>query len=282
GGPGGVASEDAHPGEEPSTAIDRDRLHDALEALHGQTTDELWLVLIGHGTFDGREARFNLRGPDVSAAELADWLEDVRRPTAIVNCASASGSFIERLSAADRVIVTATKSGYEHNYARFGEFMSQAIGSKEADLDKDGQTSLLEGWLLAARRTEEFYRTKGRLATEHALLDDNADAAGSLPESFDGVRPAAATVPPLTKGGPGGVTPDGLRAHQFHLIRGTEDERLSPEARARRDALELELFRLRTRKAELPEKDYAAELERILLDLARLYEAAVEQDEESQ
>ena len=29
-------------------------------------------VLIGHGTFDGKEAKFNLRGPDFSATELAD------------------------------------------------------------------------------------------------------------------------------------------------------------------------------------------------------------------
>ena len=53
----------------------------ATETQTGQTP--LWLVLIGHGTFDGKTAKFNLHGPDLTAAELKTWLADgsVVQPT---------------------------------------------------------------------------------------------------------------------------------------------------------------------------------------------------------
>src|SRR5690606_27057801 len=94
---------------------DLDRLKKILEAEPKESDSELWLVMLGHGTFDGREAKFNLRGPDVSAGELAEWLKPFRRQLVIVNCASASSPFLTKLSGPDRVIVTATRSGYEQN-----------------------------------------------------------------------------------------------------------------------------------------------------------------------
>src|SRR2546423_1632058 len=151
---------------------DRDRLQQALTTETNQT-GELWLVLIGHGTFDGKEAKFNLRGPDFSATELAEWLKPIRRPLVIIDSASSSGPFINKVSAPGRVVITATRSGYEQNYARFGQFMSEAITDPQADLDKDGQTSLLEAFLMASRRVSQFYQIEGRLASEHALIDDN-------------------------------------------------------------------------------------------------------------
>ena len=151
-------------------------LKQALTNEPTNSTAELWLVLIGHGTFDGKEARFNLRGPDLSATELAGWLKPFRRPVIVINCASSSSPFIHTLSTPGRVIVTATKSGYEQNYARFGQFIATAITDPTADLDKDGQTSLLEAFIMASRRVAEFYEAEGRLATETALLDDNGDS----------------------------------------------------------------------------------------------------------
>ena len=46
-------------------------LLNALTNEMAQSAEELWIVFIGHGTFDGRSAKFNLRGPDISADELA-------------------------------------------------------------------------------------------------------------------------------------------------------------------------------------------------------------------
>jgi hypothetical protein len=243
---------------------DLEQLKQTLATEPKESAGELWLVLIGHGTFDGREAKFNLRGPDLSATELADWLKLFRRPLTVVNCASSSGPFINKLSATNRVIVAATRSGYEQNYARFGQCISEAIADPQADLDKDGQTSLLEAFLMASRRVAEFYNAEGRLATEHALLDDNGDGLGTPADWFRGIR--------AVKKAKEGAAPDGLRAHQFHLVRSEQEQKLTPEIRARRDELELAIDQLRDAKPQIAEEDYYRQLEKLLLELARLYD----------
>jgi hypothetical protein len=225
----------------------------------------LWIILVGHGTFDGENARFNLRGPDVSAAEFAGWLKPVNRPLVLVNTASSSAPFISALSGKDRVVVTATRSGSEQNFARFGEFLSLNIGSVEADLDKDGQTSVLEAFLVSARQVADFYKKEGRLATEHPLLDDNGDQLGTPPDWFRGIRP-------VKKASDG--SPDGYRAHQFHLVLGELEKRIPEKLRQERDALELEVYRLRDRKKELPEDEYYLELEIMLRKISQIYEQA--------
>ena len=136
-------------------------------------------MLIGHGTFDGKTTKFNLRGPDVTAADLARWLKPFSRPLVVVDTTSCSAPLINTLSGSNRVVVTATRSGYEENFTHFGHFLAEALSDPEADLDKDHQVSLLEAFLTAARQTAEFYKTEGRIATEHALLDDNGDGLGT-------------------------------------------------------------------------------------------------------
>lgn len=230
------------------------------------TTEPLWLVLIGHGTHDGRVSRFNARGPDVTASRLKELLEPVHRPIAIINCSSCSAPFINALSGPDRVVVTATKDGREFQFSRFGKYISEAIVGLDADVDRDGQTSLLEAWLFAARRTAEFYESEGRLATEHSLLDDTGDALGTRFEVFEGVR--------VRDNVPNSGKLDGRLAHRWHLVRSEDERRLTPEQRRQRDALELQLEQLRNRKSSFQEVEYLSELERILLPLARLYEDA--------
>ena len=245
---------------------DRARLLHALAENVSRDAGELWLVFIGHGTFDGRNAKFNLRGPDISAEDLAAALKPCHRPTAIIQCASASGPFLRALSTPGRVIITATRSGSEVNATRFGGYLARAIGDAAADLDKDGQTSLLEAALLAARQTARYYKEEGLLATEHPLLDDNGDGLGTPLDWFEGVR--------ATKTAEGGKSVDGLRAHQMILVRGEAEQKLDPAARARRDALEKDLSALRAKKAQLPEDDYYRQLEGILVQIARLYQPA--------
>jgi hypothetical protein len=247
---------------EPSVT-DRERLQETLLGESSKSGGELWIVLIGHGTFDGKEAKFNLLGPDVSASELASWLKPMHRAIALIDAASASGPFINKLSLPGRVIVTATRSGHEQNYARFGQYISETIADPQADLDKDGQTSLLEAFLIASHRVSEFYETEGRLATEHALLDDNGDGLGTPADWFRGVR--------AVKKAEQGASADGLRAHQFHLIRSAQELKIPPDVRAKRDELELGVAQLRESKAKLPEEEYYRKLESLLLDLAQLY-----------
>ena len=257
-------------GQKTSTA-DRDVLKQHLNEAAKQPPQALWLVLIGHGTFDGRKAKLNLRGPDVTAEELAGWLKPLKVPTAVINCTSASGPFIHRLSAPGRVIVTATKSGYEHNYARFGDYMSAAIAGNRAndandtniDLDKDGQTSLLEAYLAASAGVAEFYEQQSRLATEHALLDDNGDALGTPADWFRGYR--------AVRTAKDGAQPDGLRANQFVLIRHGSEAAMPAAVRRRRDKLERQVATLRQNKTKLIEDDYYRRLEPLMAELGRLY-----------
>ena len=250
---------------------DKDKPDDDLQRLLGvltnevaRPTGELWLVFIGHGTFDGRSAKFNLRGPDLSAAALAAALKPCRRALVVIQCASASGPFLNALSAPGRVIITATRSGYEVNATRFGGYLAQAIADPAADLDKDGQTSLLEAYLAASRQVTQFYKEQGRLMTEHALLDDNGDGLGTPAEFFRGVR--------AVKSAADAKAVDGLRTHRMFLVRGEIEQQLSAEVRARRDELEQELGALRSRKAKVNEGEYYRRLEGILLETARLYE----------
>jgi hypothetical protein len=245
---------------------DLNRLQAALQAEPKTGASELWLVLLGHGTFDGKIARFNLRGPDLEEKQLAAWLAPFERPLAVVNASSASAPFLAALSKPGRVVVSATKSGNEQNFARFGGYFSKAIGALEADLDKDGQVSLLEAWLHAASQVAEFYKTEGRLATEHSLLDDSGDGQGTPADWFRGVR--------AVKKAAEGALVDGRRAHQFHLVRSDAEKRLPAAIRARRNELELEVFKLRDDKAAFPKEEYDRKLEELLLQMARLYEEA--------
>ncbi len=243
---------------------DRMILQETLAAESRETVAALWLVLIGHGTFDGRTAKFNLRGPDVSADDLAEWLKPMLRPVAVIDAASASAPFLKKLSAPDRVVVTATKSGFEHNYARFGQYLAGAIADPQADLDKDGQTSLLEAFLTASGQVDEFYSAAGRLVTEHALLDDNGDGLGTRADWFRGIRPVrkAEDDAPL----------DGYRAHQFHLIRSEAERKMPPDLTAQRDRLELEVMKLRDAREDFPEEEYFSKLEALLYQITQIYE----------
>ena len=250
---------------------DRIRLQETLAGESKQTTAALWLILIGHGTFDGRTAKFNLRGPDISADDLAEWLKPVRRPVAVINTASSSAPFLSELSAPERVVITATKSGFEQNYARFGQYLADAIAEPQADLDKDGQTSLLEAFLIASRRVDEFYSAAGRLTTEHALLDDNGDGLGTRADWFRGIRPVQEAED--------GASLDGYRAHQFHLVRGEADKKMTPSLRAQRDRLELEVMKLRDTKETFSEDEYFSKLEALLFDIARIYEQTDKADD---
>lgn len=249
---------------------DKEQLKKLIEAQPKKDAEPLWLVLIGHGTYDGKTAKFNLRGPDLRAAELAEWLKNHERPLAIINCASSSGPFVAALSGPNRTIATATRSGFEQNFTRLGGHLAAAITDPTADLDKDQQVSLLEAFLTAAHRTAESYKADGRLATEHPLIDDNADGRGTPTNWFRGIR--------VTRQPEDNSLPDGLRAHQMHLILSDSEKTLPQKTRSRRNALELQLAEARTQKSVLEEDEYYEKLEPLLLQLARLYQSKVENE----
>ncbi len=241
----------------------REQLHKALNDEPKESTAPLWIVMLGHGSFDGREGKFNLTGDDLAASDLAAWLKPFQRTVVVICGFSASGAFLKPLSTPGRIIVTATRNGAENNYSRLGGYLSETIADPSADLDKDGQTSLLEAWLAAAQRTADFYKSEDRLATEHSLLDDNGDGMGTPPDWFQGVR--------VVKKSSTKQAPDGLRAHQIQLVPSATEKGLPPELRDERNKLERELAHLRETKANQPVDEYYAKLEAILVRLARLY-----------
>jgi hypothetical protein len=241
-------------------------LHKKTELANELETIEtdLWLVLLGHGTDDGKHARFNLNGPDLSPDELKNWLAPITNQTVIINCSAASGAFIKSLAAPNRIVITATRSGTETSFSYFGTFLTQALVEREAaDLDKDHGLSALEAFLYASRRVTEFYEADGRIQTETALIDDNGDGKGMQADWFRGSRPDQGRI---KKG-----KPDGYAAMQQPLLGSSEDNQLTPEQRAERNKLEQELFALREQREELGEKAYFDQLEVVLQKLGAFY-----------
>lgn len=252
--------------EPEETGGDRERMQRWIGERAGGAGAAVWIVYLGHGTFDGREARLNLRGPDVSAKELATWLETVRRPLIFIHGGSAGAPFIPALSRRERIVITATRSGHEVNYARFGERFANAVANAAADIDRDGQTSVLEAFVTAAQQVQAFYAETGRLATEHALLDDNGDKQGTPAEWFRGTR--------LQRKPQGATEADGALASLIALVASDEERALTAEQREQRARWERELEALRAKKADLPEDEYYQQLEKIVQELAAIYRGA--------
>ena len=250
-----------------SKKVDRERLKETISAEIERGTSGLWVVLIGHGTFDGRETKFNVRGPDFTDSDLADWLKPFKGTLVVVNTASSSAPFIKALSGENRVVITATKSANEIFYPHFGEYFAQAVGGlKAADLDNDDQVSLLEAFLYAGHEVKQFFEKEGRIATEHAMLDDNGDQQGVRVEGFEGVLAVRSEKEEEE------ARPDGERAHQIHLAP-NELESLIPESlRLRRDELERLVRALRRKRDEMDKEKYYRDLEKLLLEIARIYE----------
>lgn len=244
-------------------AEDRELFKQAIEAIDAAGSRPVWIVYIGHGTYDRRVARLNLRGADVTEAELEEWLKRFQRPLVFVHGGSASGTFINKLSGPNRIIVTATQSGAEVNYARFGENFAHAIGSQTADIDQDEQTSILEAFVSASAQTRHFYEEAGRMMTEHALIDDNGDGRGTPADWYSGTR--------TNKNPVDDSSPDGTRANRIALVENDTERQLTPDQRALRDALESELEALRAQKASMLESIYLNELEVLFRKLAPIY-----------
>ena len=229
----------------------------------------LWVILIGHGTYNRRQAYFNLAGPDLGAEDLKKWLEPFKRPLIVINTASSSGAFLPVLSEKNRITVTATKSGTEVNYASFGNYLAESLLNPEADFNNDGENSVFEIFQYAARQTAEYYEQEGRIQTETPLIDDNGDGRGTSLKDYDAIR----------EGGTSKREPDGSFAKRWALVLSPEEQAIPPEVRQKRNVLEAQIDELRNRRSDLDEEEYYAELETLALQIADLY-AALEEEEE--
>lgn len=142
-------------------------------ARQAKAEDDLVLILIGHGSFDGTVYKFNLVGPDLTAAEIATMCDRIAaRRQLIVDTTSASGGSVAALERSGRAVITATKSGTEKNATVFARYWVEALQDPSSDTDKSDSVSALEAFTYATRKTAAFYDSQKRLATEHAVFDD--------------------------------------------------------------------------------------------------------------
>jgi hypothetical protein len=217
--------------------------------------DQVVLVLIGHGSGEGEDTKISIPGPDLSARDFAQLL--ARFPTqkvAFINLTSASGDMLPVLSAPNRVVITATKSGFERNESQFARFFVDALSKDVADTDKDARVSLLEAFRYANAETKRVYETESKLQTEHAQFDDMGLKAG-VPD-------------------PDGREKQGLLARRFFLdggissTAGVSDPQLAALYKDK-FAVEDQIDALRTKKSSMTPDAYDDALEALLVDLAR-------------
>jgi len=234
-----------------ATAANVRRALDALRAkMHGD--DVALVVLIGHGTFDGLEAKFNLVGPDLTSAQWAALLKPLPGHVAVVDTTAASFPFLEQLSGPRRIVITATDSAAQRFDTVFPEYFARALGDEAADLDKNGRISIWEAFLSASLGVRRYYEQRGQLATERALLDDNGDGRG---------REA------------GGEGTDGVEASRFYFDPDRTDAPPADEQLLmllqKRESLRADADDLRQRKVLMTPDEYAKEFERLMIELAR-------------
>lgn len=250
-----VLAEAAGPGVGCAT---REGVRDAIRELATRMDEQsvLFVLLLGHGTFDGREAKFNLAGPDLAAAEWAALVEPLPGRLVFVNSTAASAPFLASLAGADHIVITATESPVQRYATVFPEFLVRAFVDTAADVDRNGRVSVGEAFAYASAGVRRWYQERGRLATERALLDDTGDGRGVDAGDGEGGLPAGLAAAVYV-----GAGVDDVPAGQ-----GGELDRLA----VRRAALEVEVAELRAARESMPPARYAAELERLLLEMARV------------
>src|SRR5678815_4858760 len=233
----------------------KDAVVKALEAFAAQAgpEDVMFVTLIGHGDYNGREAKFNLTGPDMTPETFAPLLATLKsRQLVFVDTTSASGPFLSALSGQGRTIVTATRNGAETYDTLFGGYFIDALTSESADLDKNRRISVLEAFQFATAEVARAYEREGLLVTEHAMLDDDGDKEGTqkiVSTSKDGKVAGILSLGALD-GGPASNDPK---------VAALMDERR---------ALERRIEGLHLMKEQMDPKKYESELEAAGIELA--------------
>lgn len=225
-------------------------------ARDARPEDDFRLILIGHGSFDGVDYKFNFVGPDLTATEIATLCNNIgSRRQLIVDTTSASGGALRAFERRGRAIVTATKSGTEKNATVFARYWVEALQDSAADTDKSDSITALEAFTYASKKTAAFYDSQKRLATEHAVFNDSGSGEPVRePGNHEGTLMATFTVVRL----------------------GTSQQASNdPGKRAlleKKDQLEEKIDTLKYQKAAMDPDDYKNQLKDALLQLAKVQE----------
>lgn len=214
--------------------------------------DFVLVVLLGHGTYDGEVAKFNLIGPDMTAKDWTEMLAGVQGRVALVNTTEASYPFLEALSAKGRIVITATHSAAQKYATVFPEYFVKAMKEASTDFDKNGRTSLYEVFQAASAAVKQHFEQRGQLLTEHAVIDDNGDGKGrqATDEGPDGGIARIAFLDAE-------VVTDNANPELANLIK-------------RRRALEAQAEEHKNLKGVMPDAEWNAQFEKLMLELAQV------------
>jgi hypothetical protein len=228
-------------------------------AKQAKAADSLAVILIGHGSYDGVEYKFNIPGPDISAAELAALIDKIPASRQlVVNTTSCSGGSIEALRRPNRVVITATKAGTEKNATVFARYWAEALRDPAADTDKNESISALEAFHFAQKKTTEYFESQKRLATEHSVLEDTGKGEGERdPNPQNGQGRLASAFPVVRLGANAAVARDPAKR----------------ELLTKKEQLEQAIDKLKYEKAAIPAEEYKKQLTQLLLELAKTQEA---------
>jgi hypothetical protein len=238
-----------------STALQLRQTLDAV-ARDAKADDDFALILIGHGSFDGVEYKFNLVGPDVTAGEIAAMCDRIAaRRQLVVDTTSASGGAVQALERPGRAVIAATKSGTEKNATVFARYWVEALEDPSADTDKSDSISAMEAFTYATKKTAAFYDSQKRLATEHAVFND-VGAGEPVREAANG---------------------QGLLMSRFTVLRlGSSQQAANNPAKrallAKKENLEQKIDTLKYQKAAMDPQDYKKQMTDALLELAMVQE----------
>jgi len=224
-----------------------------------KSNDSMVVMLIGHGTYDGVDYKFNIPGPDITASELASLLDRVPATRQlVVNMTSCSGGSVETLRRPTRIVITATKTGSEKNATVFARYFAEALREPAADVDKNESVSALEAFKYAQQKTSEFFDTQKRLATEHSVIEDTGKGEGErTPSAENGEGRLAAAFPVVRLGANAAAARDPKKRELIE----------------RKEQIEQAIDKLKFDKAAIPAAEYKNKLTQLLLDLAKTQEA---------
>lgn len=219
----------------------RDAILAHFESLKSASTesDQFVVYLIGHGSFDEYQYKFNLPGPDLTGEDIASALNTLPAASQVlINTSSSSGAILELLENENRTVVSATRSGVERHATHFGRYFVEALSEPGADLDKNRLISVQEAFDFAERQVGDYFEGNGQLATEHARLEGDRATRMTLAR-LDTARPEVS-------------------------------DRILEELNGRRVLLNADIEALRNTRPDMSDEEYRRQLLEKMLELAQV------------